>query len=156
MTDDAVPAMRTCQVAVVAFPALLDASSAVGVSEQIRAAVGNGAAVVIADMAATASCDHAGVDALIRAYHLAAVSQGELRLVVRAPPVSRMISDAGLDRLVAVFRSVETANAAEGTGGPAARDDEALQARALQWQVRPRARQSNGSGRVDVNAAVLR
>jgi anti-anti-sigma factor len=156
MADDAVPTKWTGGVAVVTFPEHLDASSAVGVSEQIRSAAGNGAAVVIADMAATASCDRAAVDALIRAHHLAAVSQAELRLVVGSPPVSRMISDAGLDRLVAVFRSVETAIAAGGPRGYAAPDDAVLQARALQWPARPRAGESNGSGSADLNAAVLR
>ena len=67
-------------------PELLDASSAAAVSEQILAAIGNGAAVVIADMSATTSCDRSGVDALIRAYHLAAASEAELRLVVGVPP----------------------------------------------------------------------
>ncbi len=156
MTDDIVPAEWTGRVAVVAFPERVDAASAASLSEQLRATLGKGPAMVIADMSATAWCDRAGVDVLINAYHLAAVSQAELRLVVNGPAVGRLISDAGLDRLVAVFRSVEAAAAAEGPGGNVAPDDRVPQAHARQWPVHLREEQSNGSGPVDLNAVVLR
>jgi len=155
MTDGIGPAERAGRIAVVAFPEHVDAASAASIGDQLRAALGNGAAVVIADLSATAWCDRAGVDALIHAYHVAAVSNAELRLVVRAPAVGRLVSDAGLDRLVAVFRSVEAA-AAQGPGGYPAPDDEVLQGYPPPWPARPRARQSNGSGPVGLNAAVLR
>jgi PAS domain S-box-containing protein len=155
MTEGIVPAEWTGRVAAVAFPEHVDAASAASIGDQLRAGLGKGAAVVIADMSATASCDRAGVDALIHAYHVAAVSNAELRLVVRAPAVDRLVSDAGLDRLVAVFRSVEAA-AAGGPGGYLAPDDAVFQAYAKQWPVRPRAGQSNGPRPVELNAAVLR
>jgi PAS domain S-box-containing protein len=155
MTDGIVPAEWTGRFAVVAFPEQVDAAWAASIGDQLRAALGNGAAVVIADMSATARCDRAGVDALIYAHHVAAVSNAELRLVVRAPTVDRLVSEAGLDRLVAVFRSLEAA-AATGPAGYLAPDDTVLQAHAKQWPVAPQARQSNGSRSVEVNAAVLR
>jgi hypothetical protein len=77
-------------------------------------------------MSATTSCDRAGVGALIRAYHLTAVSQAELRLFVRALPVSRLIG---------------------GAAGPRA---------GVAGLSRPRVGESNGSGPADLNAAVLR
>ncbi|MGO8957339.1 MAG: PAS domain S-box protein [Streptosporangiaceae bacterium] len=155
MTDGIVSADWTGRFAVVAFPEHVDASTAPGISDQLRAAVGKGTAVVIADMSATAWCDRAGVDALMHAYQLAAVSNAELRLVVREPAVGRVVSDAGLDRLVAVFRSVEAAAAGD-RGGYLGPDDAVQRAFAPQWAVRPRAGQSNGSGSVELNAAVLR
>lgn len=152
MTDGIVPTEWTGRVAVVALPEHVDTAS---IGDQLRAALDNGAAVVIADMSATESCDRAGVDALIHAYHQAAVSNAELRLVVRTPAVGRLVSDAGLDRLVAVFRSVEAA-AAGGPGGYLARDEAVLQAYATQWAVHPRAGRSNGSKPEQLNAVVLR
>jgi anti-anti-sigma factor len=156
MTDGIVPAEWTGRFALVAFPEHVNAASAASIGDQLRAALGKGAAVVIADLSATEWCDRAGVDALIHAYHVAAVSNAELRLVVRAPDVDRLVSEAGLDRLVAVFRSVEAA-AEGGPGGYLAPDDDAvLKAYAPQWPLRPRAGQSNGSRPVELNAAVLR
>lgn len=154
MTDGIVPAEWTGRFAVVAFPEHVDAANAASIGDQLRAALGEGAAVVIADMSATALCDDAGGDALVHAYQVAAVSKAELRLVVRAPAVDRLVSDTGLDRLVAVFRSVEAA-AAGGPGGYLGPDDAVLQA-ANKWAVRRPAGQSNGSRPVELNAAVLR
>ena len=102
------------------FPEHLDAASAASAGEQMRAAISDRAAVVIADLSATSSCDRAGADALIRAYHAAALSQAELRLVVTAPAVARLVSEAGLDRLVAVFPSVVAASAVRPAGEEAA------------------------------------
>jgi anti-anti-sigma factor len=155
MTEGIVPAGWTGRLVVVASPEHVDAASAASIGDQLRAAFSKGAAVVIADMSATSWCDRAGVDALIHAYHVAAVSNAELRLVVRAPAVDRLVSGAGLDRLVPVFRSVEAA-AALGPGGYLTPDDSVLQAYPKQWAVRPRAGQANGSGPVELNAAVLR
>ena len=155
MTDGIVPAERADRLAVVAFPEHVDAASAASIGDQLRVAVGNGAAVVIADMSATARCDRAGADALIHAYYVAAVSNAELRLVVRAPAVGRLVAEAGLDRLVAVFRSVEAA-IAESPGGYLVPDDAALQAYAAQWPERLPAGQPNGARPVELNAPLLR
>jgi PAS domain S-box-containing protein len=143
-------------VAVVPSPEHLNASGAAGMGDQIRAALRDGAAVLVADMSATSWCDRAGLDALIRAYQLAAVSQAELRLVVTGAAVGRLVSDAGLDRLVPVFGSVEAAMAAPGPDGNAAPDAAALQAGVLPWPARPQSGQANGSGPAGPNAALLR
>jgi len=155
MTDGIAPAEWIGRIAVVALPEHVDAARAASVGDQLKAALGKGAAVVIADMSATESCDRAGVDALIHAYHQAAVSNADLRLVVRASAVSRLVSDAGLDRLVAVFRSVQAA-AAGGAGGYLASDEAVLQTYARQWPASPHAGQPNGSKPVQLNAVVLR
>ena len=59
-------------------------------------------------------CDHAGADAVVRAFRRAVISGTELRLVVTAPTVSRMLSLSGLDRLVPVYPCLEAAAAAGG------------------------------------------
>ena len=138
--------------AVVAFPEHVDVSNAALIREQLLAALDRGAEVVIADMSATASCDHAGVDAIARAYQQAAIRHAELRLVATGPAVRRQLAAQGLDRLVPVYSSVEAAVAA---GEPDGRDPlghPAPPAAAPRWPVRPRA----GSGPTSVNEMVLR
>ena len=110
-------------------------SNAAQIREQLLAAFDRGAAVVIADMSATASCDHAGVDALARVYQQAAVRRADLRLVAAAPAVRRLLAAQGLDRLVPVYSSVEAAVAAGEPGGP----DPAPSPVAARWPTRPRA-----------------
>ncbi len=156
MTDDIGSADWASPVAVVAAPENLDASAAAGISDQIRAALRDGAAVLVADMSATSWCDRAGLDALTRAYQLAAVSQAELRLVVTGAAVGRLVAEAGLDRLVPVFGSVEAAVAAPGPDGNAVPDGAALQAAVLPAPARPQAGQASESQLAAPSGALLR
>src|ERR1035438_3722576 len=89
--------------AVVALPEHIDVSNAGRIREQLLLVINSGAATMIADMTATVSCDHAGADAVARAYQRAAVSGAQLRLVVTAPIVRRVLSLSGLDRLVSIY-----------------------------------------------------
>lgn len=151
--DPAVPAGRQ---AVVGFPARVDGSNAARIGEQLLVALDGGAAVVIADMSATAWCDHAGVDTLVRAHQRALVRQAELRLVVSAPVVRQTVSAEGLDRLVAVYPSLEAAVTAGVPNGPVAPDDPVLPGRAPQWPTRLRAGRGDGSGPARVDEVILR
>ena len=63
-------------------------------------------------MTATASCDHAGADAVVRAYQRAVASGTQLRLVVTAEIVRRVLSINGIDRLISIYPSVDAATAA--------------------------------------------
>jgi anti-sigma B factor antagonist len=90
----------------------MDVSNAGQIREELLLAINRGATTLIADMTATISCDHAGADAVARAYQRAASSGAQLRLVVTAPVVSRMLSLAGLDRLIPIYPSLEAARAA--------------------------------------------
>jgi anti-anti-sigma factor len=121
MPEDAFPVEWTGQQAVVTFPEHIDVSNVARLREQLLSVINRGAAVLIADMTSTASCDHAAVDAIARAYQRAAVSGTQLRLAVAAPVVRRVLSIEGLDRLVSVYPSVEAALAAgmPGTASPA-------------------------------------
>ena len=147
MAEGTEPAAWAGLRAVVTFPEHVDVSNAAQIREQLLAAFDRGAAVVIADMSATASCDHAGVDALARAYQQAAVRRADLRLVASVPAVRRLLAAQGLDRLVPVYSSVEAAEAAGEPDEPHHLEDPAASAPA-----QPRA----GSGSTSLDEAMLR
>lgn len=109
---------------VVTLPEQLDRSTADRVREQLLLVINRGAAVLIADLAATITCDYSGVDALVRAYQRAAASSTELKLVVVSDVVRRVLSLSGIDRLAPVYPTREAAIAGadrpEGPGRPAA------------------------------------
>lgn len=80
--------------------------------EELLLVINQGAAALIADMTATVSCDHAGADAVVRAYRRAVVNGIQLRLVVTAQIVRRVLSINGLDRLIPIYPCLEAAVAA--------------------------------------------
>lgn len=100
------------QVAVAALPEHVDVSNSGEIREELLTLINRGADVLVADMSGTLSCDHGGADALVRAHHRASVSGTQLRLVVTAPIVRRVLDANGLDRLVSIYPSVEAAVAA--------------------------------------------
>ena len=118
--QDTYPVWWTGNQAVVTLPEHIDASNSGPVREQLLSLINRGAAVLVVDMTATASCDHGGVDALARVYQRATVSGTRLRVVVTTPIVRRILEVAGLDRLISIYPSVEAAVAAgtPGNGGP--------------------------------------
>ena len=144
------PVAWTGRRAVVAFPEHVDMSNAAQIREQLLAVFDRGAVVVIADMSATAWCDYIGVDAVARACQRAAVCRAELRLVVTAPAVRRLLAAEGLDRLVPVYSSVEAAITA---GEP---DDLAPPIAASRSPARPQDGPENGPGPAPLNETVLR
>ena len=98
--------------AVVTVPEHIDVTNVTQLREQLLSLINRGAAVLIADMTVTASCDHAAMDAITRAYQRAVVSGTQLRLVVTAPVVRRVLGIEGLDRLVSIYPTLEAAIAA--------------------------------------------
>jgi anti-anti-sigma factor len=144
------PVAWTGRRAVVAFPEHVDMSNAAQIREQLLAVFDRGAVVVIADMSATAWCDYIGVDAVARACQRAAVCRAELRLVVTATAVRRLLAAEGLDRLVPVYSSVEAAITA---GEP---DDIAPPIAASRSPARPQDGLENGPGLAPLNETVLR
>lgn len=109
MPEDTYPIRWMDQQAVVTLPECIDRSNADQVREQLLLAINRGAAVLIADLAATVSCDYSGVDALARAYRRADASGTDLRLVISADVVRRVLSPSGLDRLISVYPTLEAA-----------------------------------------------
>jgi anti-anti-sigma factor len=109
---DAFPVEWMGRRATVAFPDHVDVSNVGQLRDRLLSVINRGATVLIADMTETASCDHSAIDAIARAYQRAAVSGTQLRLVITAPVVRRVFSIEGLDRLVAIYPSLEAATAA--------------------------------------------
>ena len=91
------------------LPEHIDVSNADQVREELLTLINRGAVTLIADTTATLSCDRAGADAVARARKRAAVSGTQLRLVVAAEIVSRVLSIEGLDRPVSSYPSLEAA-----------------------------------------------
>jgi LuxR family transcriptional regulator, maltose regulon positive regulatory protein len=91
----------------------VDVSNAGQIGDELLSVINRGARVLIADMTATASCDHAGAGAVVRAYQRGVTGGTELRLVVTAQIVSRVLSISGVDRLVSIYPSLEAATAAQ-------------------------------------------
>jgi anti-sigma B factor antagonist len=89
----------------------MDVSNAGQIDEELLSVINGGATALIADMTATIWCDHAGAGAVVRAFQRAVISGTELRLVVTAPKVSRVLSLSGVDRLVPIYLSLEAATA---------------------------------------------
>ena len=112
MLEDIDPVHWAGQHAVVAFRGHVDASDAGQIREELLSVVNGSATALIADMTMTTWCDHAGADAVVRAFQRAVTCGTELRLVVTAERVSRVFSLTGLDRLVPIYPSLEAATAA--------------------------------------------
>jgi anti-anti-sigma factor len=114
MAEHICPVRWTGQQAVVTLPECLDRSNAGQVREQLLLTVNRGAVTLIADLAATVSCDYSGADALARACRRAAANGTDLRLVVTAGVVRRVLNLTGLDRLVSIYPTLEAAATAAG------------------------------------------
>jgi anti-anti-sigma factor len=112
VAEDSYPVQWTGRRAAVTVPDYIDVSNALRLSETLLRVINRGAVDLIVDMTGTAACDYAGADALVRAYQRAAASGTQLRLVVTAPVVRRVLGINGLDRLVPVYPSLEAATAA--------------------------------------------
>jgi anti-anti-sigma factor len=108
----AFPVKWAAQQAIVAVPEHIDVTNVAQFREQLLSLINRGAEVLIADMTATSSCDHAAMDAIARAHQRAAVSGTQLRLAVTAPVIRRVLGIEGLDRLVPIYPTVEAAAAA--------------------------------------------
>jgi len=99
---------------VVLLPAEIDILLADQLREVLLSVLNRGPAALIVDMSRTTFCDSAGVHALVRAYKRAAASSADMRLVVTAPGVLRVLAITGVDRLIPVSASVSAALAAAG------------------------------------------
>ena len=125
MSADSCPVRWTGRRAVVTFPEQIDVSNAGQIAGELLSLINRGAAELIADMTATVACDYAGADAVVRAYRRAAVSGTQLRLVVTAPVVRRVLTVNGLDRLIPIYPWLEAAVAAGTEGREVQADPEA-------------------------------
>ena len=109
---DSYPVRWAGRQAVVTLPEHISAANAGQIREELLAVINRGAWTVIVDMTTTISCDHAGMDAVVRACQRAVLSGAELRLVVAARTAWRRLSLSGLDGLVSIYPSLAAAVAA--------------------------------------------
>jgi anti-sigma B factor antagonist len=94
---------------IVTLPDEIDITNAESVGDELRAAFGQGVPAVIADMTRTQFCDSSGIRHLLLANDRAAEMNAEFRLVVQAPAVLRAFRLLGIDRLLAVYPSLQAA-----------------------------------------------
>jgi anti-sigma B factor antagonist len=113
LSQERYPVLWIGQAAVVSLPVEIDMTNAETISEELLSVVNSGAALLVADMSKTTFCDSSGVRALSHTYRQAAASQGEMRLVVGAPTVQRVLTITGVDRLINIFPSLAAALASE-------------------------------------------
>jgi anti-sigma B factor antagonist len=103
------PVLWIGQTAVIRLPAEIDITNAEQVREDLLSILNQGAVLLIADMSETTFCDSAGVGALARTFRRAEASQSEMRLVVSARAVRRVLTLTGVDRLLDIYPDVAAA-----------------------------------------------
>lgn len=111
------------EAAVITLPEEIDISNADQVRDDLLSLLNRGPVALIVDMAQTTFCDSAGVNALVRAHKRATANGANMRLIVTAAGVQRILAITGVDRLITVYPSL-TASLA-GVGGVDAPGDPA-------------------------------
>jgi anti-anti-sigma factor len=100
-------------VPVVTAPEEIDITNAAGLHaallEAALEAAEPGRAMVVVDMSRTRFCDSAGLNALVIADRRARADGGEVRLAAVGEAVARVVALTGVDRVVAVYASLEDA-----------------------------------------------
>ena len=91
--------------AVVPLPGDIDLCVAGQVEASVSLALGDGAAVLVADASHTTFCDCAGVHALIRTHRRAAESGVQLRIAA-SPAMRRVLHLTGADHVLDTYSSV--------------------------------------------------
>jgi anti-sigma B factor antagonist len=94
---------------IVVFPAEVDVSNAALFGVELLAALRPGGAIVIADMTLTAFCDSSGIRHLLIANHRAKKSVAQLRVVVTADAVRRVLHVTGVDQVLDIYPSLQEA-----------------------------------------------
>lgn len=104
----------------VTLPAEIDVVNAGQVQAELNAALDGGVMTVIADMSRTTFCDSAGARVLLCAHRRAGGMGADLRLVVTQRAVRRLFEINGLDQIMHVYASLDTA---QGSIADASRED---------------------------------
>jgi stage II sporulation protein AA (anti-sigma F factor antagonist) len=96
-------------VPVVRAPEEIDITNAGGLKVALLEAAGPRRALVVVDMSGTRFSDSAGLNALVAAARQARAEGGEVRLVVVAGAVARLMALTGVDRVIPIYASLEDA-----------------------------------------------
>ena len=105
------PLLWSGRTAVIRLPAEIDLTIADDVREALLSVLNQGALALIADMTATTFCDSAAITALARAARRAETNGAGLRLAAVTPPVLRVFTLVGIDRLIGTYPNVADARA---------------------------------------------
>ncbi len=97
---------------IVMLPAEIAIANGAAVGQQLCSAFAPGVTLVIADMTSTVFCDSSGISQLVLAHRCAAAHQAQLRLAVPHDHVLEVLKVTGVDRLLAVYPSLDAALAA--------------------------------------------
>ena len=118
MTEPRLPVQITRGVPVVIAPQEIDITNA----DRLRAALLHAAArpgpALVVDMTGTRFCDSAGLHALIGAHRRAQAEGRQVRLAVTGAQVRRILALTALDRLIAVYTSLDQALGRTPATGP--------------------------------------
>jgi anti-anti-sigma factor len=95
-------------MAVVAPLVLVDAGNVQRFWEAL-VSVSQDHSIIVADLTALPACDWNALSALIMALKYTDITGGELRVAAGSPAVRRVLADAGMDRLFAIFDSLADA-----------------------------------------------
>jgi anti-sigma B factor antagonist len=138
--EELFPALWSGRTAIVRLPAEVDITIADDLREALLSVLNQSATALVVDMTLTTFCDSAGIAALTRAARRATASSAKIRLAATAPPVLRVFSMVGIDRVIDIHPSVAAALASLPSGtlpeprdraaeaGPAASADGSLSA----------------------------
>jgi anti-sigma B factor antagonist len=96
-------------VLVVTAPEEIDITNAAELRAAVSEAVGSGSALVIVDMSRTRFCDSAGLNVLVASDRQARAEGGEVRLVIVAEAIVRVVALTGVDRVIPIYESVDKA-----------------------------------------------
>jgi anti-sigma B factor antagonist len=104
------------------LPAEIDLTIADDVREALLSVLNKGALGLVVDMTVTTFCDSAGITALVRASRRADATGATICVAASGPPVLRVFSLVGIDRLIDIHPTVDDARASlpdqEGWPGP--------------------------------------
>lgn len=109
MVDVGPVALAQGQLVIITLPGEIDMANVDGIGRQLAAAFTPGVTAVIADMTATTFCDTLGVSMLVRACRQAAAHGSQLRLLMPCPSVLKVMDVLGVDAVLPIYHSLETA-----------------------------------------------
>lgn len=109
MPNETVPVIWADRYAIAALPAEIDASNADQIGTGLLRVLGRQPSILVVDMTSATICDCAGLHAIMRAHQRAAGCGAQLRLVVSAGAVQRVLTLIEADRIIAIYPSVDAA-----------------------------------------------
>ena len=109
MDDEGFPVELVGGVPVVAVPGEIDLVNAPELHLALLEAAAYGSETLVADMTRTRFCDSAGLNVLVASDRQARAEGGEVRLVIVAEAIIRVVALTGVDRVIPIYASLDEA-----------------------------------------------